>query len=116
MVTFSPQQRATQQVGAPFLIAGFNRFDSPLARCFSGENGSRQMALTSGWHLERYEKDAAGASWTGDFPHFAQALEFATSVLGSGKDESIRFIAPHDATEAQIKQMLALGTVDLTSH
>jgi hypothetical protein len=70
----------------------------------------------AGWHLERYEKDATAASWAGDFSHFAQALEFATSVLGSGKDESIRFTAPVDATEAQIKQMLALGTEDLTSH
>jgi hypothetical protein len=70
----------------------------------------------TGWHLERYEKDATSASWSGNFPNFAQALEFATSVLGSGKEESIRFTAPDDAPGAEIKQMLALGTVDLTSH
>jgi hypothetical protein len=70
----------------------------------------------SGWHLERYEKDATRASWSGDFPNFAQALEFATSVLGSGKDECIRFTAPVDAPKSHIAQMLALGTVDLTSQ
>jgi hypothetical protein len=70
----------------------------------------------SGWHLERYEKDATSACWSGDFPDFAQALEFATSVLGSEKDESIRFTAPDDAPKSHIEQMLALGTVDLTSQ
>jgi hypothetical protein len=47
--------------------------------------------MASGWHLERYEKAAVTAIWSGDFPDFAQALEFATAVLGSGKEESIRF-------------------------
>jgi hypothetical protein len=45
----------------------------------------------STWHLERYEKAATKASWSGDFTDFPQVLEFATSVLGSGKGESVRF-------------------------
>jgi hypothetical protein len=61
------------------------------------------------WHLQRYEKGATKSSWSGDFNDFAQALAFVTSALGSGQKESIRFIAPHDATEAQIKQLISLG-------
>jgi hypothetical protein len=71
------------------------------------------MARTA-WYLERYEKAATRASWSGEFPNFAQALEFATSVLGSGKEESIRFIAPDGAPPAQIKQLLALGAWERT--
>jgi hypothetical protein len=70
--------------------------------------------MASGWHLERYEKAAVTAIWSGDFPDFAQALEFATAVLGSGKEESIRFISPDSAPEAQIKQLLALGAWERT--
>jgi len=46
--------------------------------------GSIAMAQTV-WRPERYGKDRTSASWTGDFTHFAQALEFATLVFGSGK-------------------------------
>jgi hypothetical protein len=45
--------------------------------------------MASGWHLERYEKAATSASWSADFSDFAQALEIATAVFGSGKEESI---------------------------
>ncbi len=66
------------------------------------------MAGTA-WHLEQYEKAAEQPSWTGDFPDFAQALEFAMAVLGSGKEESVRFTAPNGAPAAQIKQLVELG-------
>ena len=69
--------------------------------------------MASGWHLERYEKAAAAASWTGDFSDFAQALEFAMAVFGSGKEESIRFTAPDGANEAQVKQLIALGAWEI---
>ena len=69
--------------------------------------------MASGWHLERYEKAATAASWTGDFSDFAQALEFATAVFGSGKEESIRFTAPDGANEAQVKQLIALGAWEI---
>jgi hypothetical protein len=67
------------------------------------------------WYLERYEKAATKASWSGDFTDFAQVLEFATAVLGSGKEEGVRFIAPDGAPPAQIKQLLALGASQRTS-
>jgi hypothetical protein len=65
--------------------------------------------MASNWYLERHEKAAIAASWTGDFSDFAQALEVATAVFGSGKEESIRFTAPDGANEAQVKQLIALG-------
>ena len=68
------------------------------------------------WHIERYDKGSTTPSWEGEFADFAQALEYATASLGSGKVESIRFTAPDGATEAQIKQMIALGTEDLTTE
>jgi hypothetical protein len=61
------------------------------------------------WYFERYEKGAAKASWSGEFNDFAQVLAFVTSALGSGKEESIRFIAPADAPPPQVKELLALG-------
>jgi hypothetical protein len=64
--------------------------------------------MASNWYLERHEKAAIAASWTGDFSDFAQALEFATAVFGSGKEESMRFTAPDGANEP-VKQLIALG-------
>jgi hypothetical protein len=72
-----------------------------------------QMAQTA-WHLQRYEKAATTASWSGDFTDFAQVLAFATSVFGSGKGESIRFSAPDGAPPAQVKQLVALGAQEGT--
>jgi hypothetical protein len=69
------------------------------------------MAQTT-WHLERYEKASTKASWSGDFTDFAQVLAFSTAVIGSGKDENVRFVAPDGAPKAQIKQLLALGAWD----
>jgi hypothetical protein len=68
------------------------------------------------WHIARYDKGSTALSWEGEFADFAQALEYATAALGSGKVESIRFTAPDGATEAQIRQMVALGTEDLTTE
>jgi hypothetical protein len=61
------------------------------------------------WYLERYDKGATEASWSGEFTDFAQVLSFVTLALGSGMHESIRFISPDDVPAAQIKQLLALG-------
>ena len=66
------------------------------------------MAGTA-WRLERFEKAAVQPSWTGEFPDFAQALEFATAVLGSGREESVRFAPPTGAPAVQIKQLVQLG-------
>lgn len=68
----------------------------------------------SSWYIERYEKAATQPSWTGDMPDFAHALDFATSALGSGKEESVRFIAPDGAPEAQVKQLVTLGAWEKT--
>jgi hypothetical protein len=78
---------------------------------FGGGDKEDKMTRTA-WYLERCEKAATGASWTGEFTDFAQALEFATSVIGSGKEEQVRFIAPNEAPGAQIEQLEALGATE----
>jgi hypothetical protein len=65
------------------------------------------------WHLERYEQAASKALWSEEFPAFDQVLEIATSALGSGRGETLRFIAPDGAPPAQIEQLVALGAVEL---
>jgi hypothetical protein len=66
------------------------------------------------WYVERYEKAAETASWSGEFDDFAKVRDLVKSALESGKEESIRFSAPDKAPASEIQELLALGAWERT--